>query len=174
MNTDTLEPSLFQQFETIERYLNLGQGKPPQNIEAWQIALQKLTQIPSGKRGSKTSRHSLPTQGKLALLLQALRSVDEAIEAQILLERLDHLKQCQPQAYNWLIKKWLYQSDKTKVLMRRIEQDNFIIQTLEKYHLYPTLVKNGKNEYFKIMCHYASLNAVRWGLTWLGLKTLKI
>lgn len=172
-NTYPSQHSLFQQFEMIERYLMLGQGHPPHNIEAWQIALQKLAQIPSGKRGSKISRHFLPTQGKLTLLPQALKSADEAIQAQMLLERLERLKQNKPQTYDRLVEKWLYHSDTTKVLMRRTKQDEFMIQALEKYHLYPTLVKNGKNEYFRIMHQHASLNAMRWVLTWLSIEGLK-
>ena len=41
-----------------------------------------------------------------------------------------------------------------------------MIQALENYQIYPALVKNGKNEYFRIMHQHASLNTVKWGLAW--------
>lgn len=164
---------LFQQFEGIERYLISGQGQPRSDIEAWKRALVTIANIPSGKRGSNIGRHPLSVPGKLARLPELLNAVDFN-SAQEILERFDHLEQNQSETYNWLIKKWLYESNVTKVLMHFTVEDEAMLLILKKYHFFPIVMKHNKYDYFRIMSQQASLNAVRWVLAWLSVRSLVI
>lgn len=162
---------LFQQIYSIESYLNLGQGKAPEGIKEWENALNTLSNIPSGKRGSNIGRHLLPKQGKLARLPKLLTAADfNVVEA--CLVQFDHLAESQTEVYDWLIKKWLYESDITKVMMRFKKEDAYMVQRLTEHQLFPVVMKHNKYNYFRVMSQHASMNAVRWVLTWLCVRYL--
>lgn len=168
-----IKHELFQQFEDIERYLISGQGQPRLDIESWKIALITMANIPSGKRGSNIGRHPLSTQGKLARLPELLSAVDFN-SAQEILERFDYLEQNQSETYNWLIKKWLYESNVTKVLMHFTAEDEPMLSILTEHQFFPIVMKHNKYDYFRIMSQQASLSAVRWVLAWLSVRYLVI
>ncbi|MFC6166260.1 tyrosine-type recombinase/integrase [Acinetobacter terrestris] len=173
-STDKLiKHELFQQFEDIERYLISGQGQPRSDIEFWERALIKMANIPSGKRGSNIGRHPLSIQGKLARLPELLSAVDFN-SAQEILERFDYLEQNQSETYNWLIKKWLYESNVTKVLMHFTAEDEPMLSILTEHQFFPIVMKHNKYDYFRIMSQQASLSAVRWVLAWLSVRYLVI
>lgn len=163
--------SLFQQFEDIERYLISGQGSPRPNIESWKRALITMANIPSGKRGSNRGRHLLAIQGKLAFLPESLNAADFN-DTQAILEQFCYLEQTQPETYTWLMKKWLYESNVTKVLMRFREEDKPMLSILSEHHFFPITIKYNQYDYFRIMSKQASLGAVRWVLTWLSVRHL--
>lgn len=168
-----IKHELFQKFEDIERYLISGQGQPRLNIESWKRALITMANIPSGKRGSNIGRHPLSTQGKLARLPELLSAVDFN-SAQEILERFDYLEQNQSETYNWLIKKWLYESNVTKVLMHFTAEDEPMLSVLTEHQFFPMVMKHNKYDYFRIMSQQASLSAVRWILAWLSVRYLVI
>lgn len=168
-----IKHELFQKFEDIERYLISGQGQPRLDIESWKKALIMMANIPSGKRGSNIGRHPLSTQGKLARLPELLSAVDFN-SAQEILERFDYLEQNQSETYNWLIKKWLYESNVTKVLMHFTAEDEPMLSILTEHQFFPIVMKHNKYDYFRIMSQQASLSAVRWVLAWLSVRYLAI
>ncbi|WP_034424574.1 site-specific integrase [Acinetobacter schindleri] len=168
-----IKHDLFQKIEDIERYLISGQGQPQLDIESWKRALITMSNIPSGKRGSNIGRHPLLTQGKLARLPELLRAVDFN-SAQEILERFDYLERNQSDTYNWLIKKWLYESNVTKVLMHFTAEDKPMLSLLIEHQFFPVVMKHNKYDYFRIMSQQASLSAVRWVLTWLSVRYLAI
>ena len=168
-----IKHELFQKFEDIERYLISGQGQPRLDIESWKKALIMMANIPSGKRGSNIGRHPLSTQGKLARLPELLSAVDFN-SAQEILERFDYLEQNQSETYNWLIKKWLYESNVTKVLMHFTAEDEPMLSILTEHQFFPIVMKHNKYDYFRIMSQQASLSAVRWVLAWLSVRYLVI
>ncbi|WP_312051490.1 tyrosine-type recombinase/integrase [Acinetobacter schindleri] len=168
-----IKHELFQKFEDIERYLISGQGQPRLDIESWKKALIMMANIPSGKRGSNIGRHPLSTQGKLARLPELLSAVDFN-SAQEILERFDYLEQNQSETYNWLIKKWLYESNVTKVLMHFTAEDERMLSILTEHQFFPIVMKHNKYDYFRIMSQQASLSAVRWVLAWLSVRYLVI
>ena len=168
-----IKHDLFQQFEDIERYLISGQGQPRLDIESWKRALILMANIPSGKRGSNIGRHPLSTQGKLARLPELLSAVDFN-SAQEILERFDYLEQNQSETYNWLIKKWLYESNVTKVLMHFTAEDEYMLSILTEHQFFPIMMKHNQYDYFRIMSQQASLSAVRWVLSWLSVRYLVI
>lgn len=168
-----IKHELFQKFEDIERYLISGQGQPRLDIESWKKALIMMANIPSGKRGSNIGRHPLSTQGKLARLPELLSAVDFN-SAQEILERFDYLEQNQSETYNWLIKKWLYESNVTKVLMHFTAEDEPMLSILTEHQFFPIVIKHNKYDYFRIMSQQASLSAVRWVLAWLSVRYLVI
>lgn len=168
-----IKHELFQKIEDIERYLISGQGQPQLDIESWKKALITMSNIPSGKRGSNIGRHPLLTQGKLARLPELLRAVDFN-SAQEILERFDYLERNQSDAYNWLIKKWLYESNVTKVLMHFTAEDKPMLSLLIEHQFFPVVMKHNKYDYFRIMSQQASLSAVRWVLAWLSVRYLAI
>lgn len=155
---------LFQQFEDIERYLISGQGSPQPNIESWERAFLTMANIPSGKRGSNRGRHPLAVQGKLARLPESLNAVDFN-DTQAILEQFCYLEQNQTETYTWLIKKWLYESNVTKVSMRFTESDEPMLLILREHWFFPMVMKHNKYDYFRIMSKQTSLGAVRWVLT---------
>ena len=162
---------LFQKFEDIERYLISGQGNPQLDIESWKKALITMSNIPSGKRGSNIGRHQLSTQGKLARLPESLNATDFNF-VQNILERFVYLEHNHPKTYNWLIEKWLYESNVTKVLMHLTVADKPMLSHLKEHQFFPVEMKYNKSDYFRIMYQQVSLNAVRWLLTWLSLRYL--
>lgn len=164
---------LFQQLEDIERYLISGQGSPRPNIESWKRALITMANIPSGKRGSHRGRHPLSVQGKLARLPESLNAVDFH-DTQAILEQFCCLEQNQTETYTWLIKKWLYESNVTKVSMRLTESDEPMLSILKEHRFSPIIMNYHKSYYFRIMSKQASLGAVRWVLTWLSVRYLAI
>ena len=166
-----IKHELFQKIEDIERYLISGQGQPQLDIESWKRALITMSNIPSGKRGSNIGRHALSTQGKLARLPELLSAVDFN-SAQEILERFDYLEQNQSETYNWLIKKWLYESNVTKVLMHFTAEDEPMLSILTEHQFFPMMMKHNKYNYFRIMSQQASLSAVRWVLAWLSVRYL--
>ncbi|MFV5467630.1 tyrosine-type recombinase/integrase [Acinetobacter towneri] len=168
-----IKHELFQKIEDIERYLISGQGQPRLDIESWKKALIMMANIPSGKRGSNIGRHPLSTQGKLARLPELLSAVDFN-SAQEILERFDYLEQNQSETYNWLIKKWLYESNVTKVLMHFTAEDEPMLSILTEHQFFPIVMKHNKYDYFRIMSQQASLSAVRWVLAWLSVRYLVI
>ncbi|MFB6331833.1 tyrosine-type recombinase/integrase [Acinetobacter variabilis] len=168
-----IKHDLFQKIEDIERYLISGQGQPQLDIESWKRALITMSNIPSGKRGSNIGRHPLLTQGKLARLPELLRAVDFN-SAQEILERFDYLERNQSDTYNWLIKKWLYESNVTKVLMHFTAEDKPMLSLLIEHQFFPVVMKHNKYDYFRIMSQQASLSAVRWVLAWLSVRYLAI
>ena len=168
-----IKHDLFQKIEDIERYLISGQGQPQLDIESWKRALITMSNIPSGKRGSNIGRHPLLTQGKLARLPELLRAVDFN-SAQEILERFDYLERNQSDTYNWLIKKWLYESNVTKVLMHFTAEDEPMLSILTEHQFFPIVMKHNKYDYFRIMSQQASLSAVRWVLAWLSVRYLVI
>ncbi|RJL69686.1 tyrosine-type recombinase/integrase [Acinetobacter radioresistens] len=168
-----IKHELFQKIEDIERYLISGQGQPQLDIESWKRALITMSNIPSGKRGSNIGRHPFLTQGKLARLPELLRAVDFN-SAQEILERFDYLEQNQSETYNWLIKKWLYESNVTKVLMHFTAEDEPMLSILTEHQFFPIVMKHNKYDYFRIMSQQASLSAVRWVLAWLSVRYLAI
>ncbi|WP_286716352.1 tyrosine-type recombinase/integrase [Acinetobacter sp. UBA2581] len=168
-----IKHDLFQKIEDIERYLISGQGQPQLDIESWKRALITMSNIPSGKRGSNIGRHPLLTQGKLARLPELLRAVDFN-SAQEILKRFDYLERNQSDTYNWLIKKWLYESNVTKVLMHFTAEDKPMLSLLIEHQFFPVVMKHNKYDYFRIMSQQASLSAVRWVLTWLSVRYLAI
>lgn len=168
-----IKHELFQKFEDIEQYLISGQGQPRLDIESWKRALITMANIPSGKRGSNIGRHSLSTQGKLAFLPELLSAVDFN-SAQEILERFDYLEQTQSETYHWLIKKWLYESNVTKVLMHFTAEDEPMLSILTEHLFFPIVMKHNKYDYFRIMSQQASLSAVRWVLAWLSVRYLVI
>ena len=168
-----IKHELFQKIEDIERYLISGQGQPQLDIESWKKALITMSNIPSGKRGSNIGRHPFLTQGKLARLPELLRAVDFN-SAQEILERFDYLERNQSVTYNWLIKKWLYESNVRKVLMHFTAEDKPMLSLLIEHQFFPVVMKHNKYDYFRIMSHQASLSAVRWVLTWLSVRYLAI
>ncbi|MCK7609212.1 tyrosine-type recombinase/integrase [Acinetobacter portensis] len=168
-----IKHELFQKFEDVERYLISGRGQPRVDIESWKRALITMANIPSGKRGSNIGRHPLSTQGKLARLPELLSAVDFN-SAQEILERFDYLEQNQSETYNWLIKKWLYESNVTKVLMHFTAEDEPMLSILTEHQFFPIVMKHNKYDYFRIMSQQASLSAVRWVLAWLSVRYLVI
>ncbi|WP_247165972.1 tyrosine-type recombinase/integrase [Escherichia coli] len=170
---NVIKHDLFKNFENIERYLISGQGQPRLDIESWKRALITMANIPSGKRGSNIGRHPLSTQGKLARLPELLSAVDFN-SAQEILERFDYLEQNQSETYNWLIKKWLYESNVTKVLMHFTAEDEPMLSILTEHQFFPIVMKHNKYDYFRIMSQQASLSAVRWVLAWLSVRYLVI
>ncbi|MCO8092348.1 tyrosine-type recombinase/integrase [Acinetobacter pseudolwoffii] len=168
-----IKHELFQKIEDIERYLISGQGQPQLDIESWKRALITMSKIPSGKRGSNIGRHSLLTQGKLARLPELLSAVDFN-SAQEILGRFDYLERNQSDTYNWLIKKWLYESNVTKVLMHFTAEDKPMLSLLIEHQFFPVVMKHNKYHYFRIMSQQASLSAVRWVLAWLSVRYLAI
>lgn len=127
----------------------------------------------TGKRGSNIGRHPLLTQGKLARLPELLSAVDFN-SAQKILERFDYLERNQSDTYNWLIKKWLYESNVTKVLMHFTAEDKPMLSLLIEHPFFPVVMKHNKYDYFRIMSQQASLSAVRWVLAWLSVRYLAI
>ena len=94
--------------------------------------------------------------------------------AQEILERFDYLEQNQSETYNWLIKKWLYESNVTKVLMHFTAEDEPMLSILTEHQFFPMMMKHNKYNYFRIMSQQATLSAVRWALTWLSARYLVI
>jgi integrase len=164
---------LFQQFEDIERYLISGQGRPQLDIECWKIALIKMANIPSGKRGSHIGRHPLLVKGKLAHLPESLKAVDFN-SVQEVLKQFEYLEKNQSKIYHWLIKKWLYESNVKKVLMHYTAEDETMLSILIEHQFFPVVIKYNKYNYFRIMSTRISLGALRWVLTWLSLRYLVI
>lgn len=107
------------ELEEWQRHFATGKGAPPNDAEAMLAALQAIATIPSGKRGSCTPRHPLPTHGKRGLRLPAMiRSAAEVGCAQQLLDWLAELRATRPEDYAWLLDKWLYASEAQEGLMR--------------------------------------------------------
>ncbi len=130
-----------------------------------------MANIPSGKRGSNIGRHQFSVQGKLALLPESLSAVDFN-SAQEILKRFDDLEKYQSETYNWLIRKWLYESNVTKVLMHFTSEDEPMLSILREHQFFPMAMKHNKYKYFRIVVQQASLSAVRWVLTWLSVRYL--
>ena len=171
LTVKSIKHELFQEFEDVERYLISGQGQPRLDIETWKRALIKMANIPSGKRGSNIGRHQFSVQGKLALLPESLSAVDFN-SAQEILKRFDDLEKYQSETYNWLIRKWLYESNVTKVLMHFTSEDEPMLSILREHQFFPMVMKHNKYKYFRIVVQQASLSAVRWVLTWLSVRYL--
>lgn len=170
-NENSIKHELFQKIEKIERYLISGQAQQQLDIEAWKRALTTMENIPSGKRGSNVGRHQFSIQGKLARLPESLSAADFD-SVQEILKRFDDLEQNQPNIYNWLIKKWMYESNVTKVMMRCTVEDEAKLSTLKMCDFFPEKMRHNKCNYFRLMSEKASLSAVRWVLTWLSVRYL--
>lgn len=107
------------------------------------------------------------------LNMESLSAIDFN-SVQEILERFDNLEKNQSNIYNWLIKKWLYESNVTKVIMQCMVDDEPMLSILKEHDFFSMKMKHNKYHYFRIMPEKASLNAVQWVLKWLSIQYLVI
>ncbi|EIT68367.1 hypothetical protein [Hydrocarboniphaga effusa] len=166
-------------FEHAHQYLMGERGDAPDGVDALRGSLQKIAEIPSGKRGSNLMRHPMELRTPEGSPMPDMIGTGARLErATDLLCWLLNLKKQQDADYRWLLDKWLYASEALEGSMRLDGSDEVRIQSLpadERIHLeirnhrlrirFPgDPLETGRKSVFKGQAS----SVIRWVMTWMA------
>lgn len=156
------------------------------------VGLERLSRIPTGKKGSSQPRHPLMRNSYGVPLPEPL-ATDSASDAAIaLLRYLDALRVSRREDFRWLLQKWTYASESERGRMRldtehecerarALPADSKFNFEIEQARVSKRRVSANTNPIWRLRIRYVGQShydrdilAIRWVFTWLAALSLSI